>query len=81
MPLQSCRYFRLRDISRSKEEGEDAAANVVGLTVWVETKVYDVGLKVVLEVELLTRSKTMQQWEKTGSTSTIGEGAKKNKAA
>ena len=65
----------------SIEKGEDAAANVVGLTVWVKTKVYDVGLKIVQVVELLTRSKSMQQWEKTGSTSTLGAGAKKNKAA
>ena len=43
------------------EEGEDAAADVVGLTVWVEPKVNDVGLEVVLEVEWVTRSKTMQQ--------------------
>ena len=65
----------------SIEEGEDAAADVVGLTVWVETKVYDVGLKVVQEVELLTRSKSMQQREKTGSTSAGGKGAKKGEAA
>ena len=43
------------------KEGEDAAADVVSLTVWVETKVNYVGLEVVLEVEWVTRSKTMQQ--------------------
>ena len=43
------------------EEREDAAANVVGVTVRVEAKVDDVGLEVVLEVEWVKWSKTMQQ--------------------
>ena len=38
-----------------------AAADVVSLTVWVKSKVNDVGLEVILEVERATRSKTMQQ--------------------
>ena len=42
----------------SIEERKDAAADVVSLTVWVESKVNDVGLE---EIERVTRSKTMQQ--------------------
>ena len=30
------------------EEGEDAAANIVGAPMWVKTKVYDIGLEIVL---------------------------------
>ena len=41
------------------KQGEDAAANIVGVTMRVETKVNDVGVEVVLEVELLVR-KSMQ---------------------
>ena len=47
----------------------------------MELKVDDVGLKVVLKVKLLVRSKSTQQRKKTGSTSTCGKGAKKDKAA
>ena len=63
------------------EQGKYAAADVVGVAVRMEPKVDDVGLKVVLKVKLLARSKSMQQRKKTGSTSTCGKGAKKDKAA
>ena len=47
----------------------------------METKANDVGLEVVLKVELLVRAKSMQQRRKTGATGTCGKGAKKDKAA
>ena len=43
------------------EERENAAADVISLTVWVKAKVDDVGLEVVLEVKWVKWSKTMQQ--------------------
>ena len=63
------------------EQGENAAADVVGVAVGMETKVNDVGLEVVLKVELLVRAKSMQQRKKMGSTGTCGKGAKEDKAA
>ena len=42
------------------EQGENAAANIVGVTMRVETKVNEVGVEVVLEVKLLVRTKSMQ---------------------
>ena len=63
------------------EQGENAAADVVGVAVGMETKVNDVGLEVVLKVELLVRAKSMQQRKKMGSTGTCGKGATEDKAA
>ena len=63
------------------KKGKDAAANVVRLTVWVEAKVDDVGVEIVLEVEWVTRSKTMQQREKSFATGTCRKCAKKDEAA
>ena len=60
------------------KKGKDAAANVVRLTVWVEAKVDDVGVEIVLEVEWVTRSKTMQQREKSFATGTCRKCAKKD---
>ena len=48
---------------------------------WVESKVNNVGVEVVLEIEWMTRSKAMQQREKTLATGTCRKSAKKNKAA
>ena len=63
------------------KKGKYAAADVVGLPVWVEPKVNNVGVEVVLEIEWMTRSKAMQQREKTLATGTCRKSAKKNKAA
>ena len=92
LPVAKCRFIVSSDAAAESsrfafpghlaiEEGENAAANVVGVSVWVETRVNDVGLKIVRKIKLLTRAKSMQQWKKTGAASTCWKGAKKNKAA
>ena len=48
---------------------------------WVEAKVDDVGVEIVLEVEWVTRSKTMQQGEKRFATGACRKCAKKDEAA
>ena len=60
LPVAKCRFIVSSDAATELtifafaghlaiEKGEDAAANVVGMAVWMETKVDDVGLKIVLE--------------------------------